>query len=70
MEDPGSRLKPKLYPRTLLARRYYEEASDSNREEEFRRHWNGFLDQDLPQLIDVLKDERWIWERDEECDAD
>jgi len=37
-----------LYARTFLKRRYYEEASDSDREKEIRRHWGEFLKHDLP----------------------
>jgi hypothetical protein len=65
---PGKSSQAKAVSSHLLGTGYYEEVSD--REEEFRTHWNGFLDQDLPQLIDVLKEDRWIWERVEECDAD
>ena len=42
MENPGTGLNPKLYRRTFLSRRFYEEASDSEREEEIRRHWAEF----------------------------
>ncbi len=62
MEKPGSRLNPKLYRRTFLTGRLYEEASEGDREEEIRRVWTEFLDGDLPQIDAALKEERWIWE--------
>jgi hypothetical protein len=58
---PGKSSQAKGVSSHLLGTGYCEEVSGSDREEEFRRHWNGFLDQDLPQLIDVLKEDRWIW---------
>lgn len=65
MEKPGSRLNPKLYRRTFLRPEFYEEASDSDREEEIRRVWAEFLNDDLPRIDAALKGEGWIWESDE-----
>jgi hypothetical protein len=62
IENPKGGLNPKLYRRTFLTGRLYEEASDSDREEEIRRVWTEFLDGDLPQIDAALKEERWIWE--------
>ena len=62
MENPGTGLNPKLYRRTFLPRRFYEEASDSEREEEIRRHWAEFLNDDLPRIDTALKEAKWTWE--------
>ncbi len=65
MEKPKRGLNPKLYRRTFLTGRHYEEASDSDREDEIRRAWAEFLDVDLPRIDAALRGERWIWESDE-----
>ncbi len=50
IEKPGTGLNPKLYRRTFLTRSFYEEASEGNREEEIRRHWEEFLRGDLREI--------------------
>lgn len=60
--DPETSSHPNLYHRTFLTPEFYEDASDSAREEEIRRHWAGFLKEDLPRIDAALKEEKWIWE--------
>ncbi len=63
--DPDTDDYPNLYRRRFLTPEYYEEASESDREEEIRKHWAEFLGDDLPRIDAALKEERWIWESDE-----
>jgi hypothetical protein len=65
IEEPRRGLNPKMYRRTFLTRRFYEEASDSDREAEIRRRWSEFLNEDLSRLDEVIQGQRWIWESDE-----
>ena len=65
VEKPKRGLNPKLYRRTFLTGRHYEEAGDSDREDEIRRVWTDFLDGDLPRIDAVLRGERWVWGSDE-----
>jgi hypothetical protein len=62
--DPETDKWPKLYRRTFLTPQHYEDASDSEREQEIRRHWTEFLQNDLSQIDEMLKKESWIWEED------
>jgi len=55
VENPGTRLNPTLYRRNFLTPKLYEEANDSEREEEIRRRWTEFLEEDLPRIGEVLK---------------
>ena len=67
--DPDTSKYPKLYHRTFLAPVFYEEATDSEREEEIRKHWTEFLEEDLPQIDAALRNERWMWPQYSETDS-
>ena len=62
VEDPDTDGWPKLYHRAFLSPGFPEDALDSEREQEIRRQWNRFLDNDLPQIEEALRREAWIWE--------
>ena len=49
-----------LYTRVFLNRGGYEELNQEEREEEIRRHWDEFLDNDLPRIEAALRREAWI----------
>ncbi len=51
-----------LFSCHLLRQEAYEDLDDEEREKEIRRRWREFLDQDLPRIDAVLKNEAWIWE--------
>ncbi len=61
--DPATDNYPKLYRRTFLTPEFCEEAAEGDREEEIRRQWAGFLEEDLPRIDAALKEEGWIWDR-------
>lgn len=63
--DPDTNDTPKLYRRTFLHSRFFEEATDEVREEEIRRHWTEFIDKDLPCIEAALERESWVWEPNE-----
>jgi hypothetical protein len=58
-----------IFARPMLTPDFYEDASDSEREQEICRQWDEFLAKDLPRIDAALKNEAWIWES-EEPDAD
>jgi len=43
----------------------YSEATDAEREVEIRKNWDDFLENELLQIDAALKQERWIWEPDD-----
>lgn len=63
--DPDTNDNPKLYRRTFLDSKFFEEATDEVREEEIRKHWTEFLEEDLPRIEAALERESWIWEPNE-----
>ena len=60
--DPETNDYPNLYHRIFLGPGFYKDASESDREEEIRRHWSGFVEDDLPRIRAALSKEEWIWE--------
>lgn len=60
--DPKTDSHPKLYSRAFLTPESYEDASDREREQEIRRQWAAFLEEDLPKINAILKEEAWIWD--------
>lgn len=40
----------------------YEDLYEEEREREIRKQWAAFLDNDLPTINAILKEETWIWE--------
>jgi hypothetical protein len=60
--DPETDSYPTLYHRTFLSPDFSEKSSERQREQEVRRHWNEFLDKDLPRVEEALRKETWIWE--------
>ncbi len=62
LEDPDTSRWPKLYRRAFLTPEIHEDALDSEREQEIRRQWAAFLEEDLPRIEAALKKETWIWE--------
>ncbi len=67
--DPHKSNNPKLYRRTFLTPELFTDGSDQEREQEIRRQWAEFLDEDLPRLQAALKEEAWIWESVETEDS-
>lgn len=67
--DPDTNRHPKFYRRTFLTPQHYEDASDSEREQEIRTQWAKFLEDDLPQIETALKREAWIWKSVETKDT-
>jgi hypothetical protein len=53
-----------IYTNEFLNEEIYEEGSEGDREEVIRRHWTGFIQDDLPRIDEALKNERWIWRQD------
>jgi hypothetical protein len=51
-----------IFIRHLLDREAYEKLDREQREQEIRRKWDEFLENDLPRIEDALKAEAWIWE--------
>ena len=52
-----------IFSRPFLRKGMYEgHITQAEREEEIRRHWDEFLDKDLPRIEEALRGEAWIWE--------
>lgn len=51
-----------IFTRHLLKQEAYEKLGRERREQEIRRKWGEFLDEDLPRIEEALKGEAWIWE--------
>ena len=49
-----------IFTRRDLREEDYEEATDSDREKQIRHHWSKFLDEDLPRMDAVLREDEWI----------
>ncbi len=62
MAQPLSGKWLQLFTRQLLTRESYEKLNHEQREQEIRRRWTEFLDNDLPRIEAALKRETWIWE--------
>ena len=60
--DPETTDWPTLYFRAFLNPKFCETASDSEREQEIRRQWLSFLEDDLPRIEQALRGEAWVWE--------
>jgi len=67
--DPQTSNHPNLYYRTFLTPEFYEDTSDTDREEEISRQWSEFVEDDLPRIRAALSEEEWIWESDEPGDS-
>ncbi len=59
--NPNSRWTA-ILSRTFLNQKMYEDADPVDRDEEIRRRWSLFLEEDLPRIDAAFKEERWIWE--------
>ena len=57
-----------IFARPILFPDLYQDASPDVREQEILRHWNEFLDEDLPRIEAALRREAWIWEPDRRGD--
>jgi hypothetical protein len=51
-----------IYHRPILLPEVYDKLTREQREQEIRRHWEEFLDNDLPRIEEALRREAWIWE--------
>ncbi len=49
-----------IYDKAFLTSKDYENATDEQLAEEIRKHWNRFIESDLPAISETLKKERWI----------
>ncbi len=45
----------------FLKQDMYLNTTDEEREQEIRKQWAAFLDQDLRRIDEILKKEAWIW---------
>lgn len=50
-----------IYGKSFLKPKDYEEENDEQLEKEIRKHWAEFMTNDLPKIIEVVKEEKWIW---------
>ena len=57
-----------IYHRPILLPEVYDKLTREQREQEIRRHWGEFLDNDLPRIEEALRREAWIWESGETDD--
>ncbi len=64
VENTRKGTNPKLYQRSFLTPRSYEDYSEQEREREIYRQWTKFLE-DLDRMKATLREETWIWESDE-----
>jgi hypothetical protein len=69
LEDPDTEEYPKLYSRAFLTPEHYRKHTEDEREQEVRRQWGEYIDEDLPRIDEALREERWIWESVEENDS-
>lgn len=51
-----------IYGQDFLRAKSYEDTSDEEIREEIKKHWNQFVEHDLPQIRDAMRAETWIWE--------
>jgi hypothetical protein len=51
-----------VYHRPILLPEVYDKLTREQREQEIRRHWDEFFDNDLPEIEKALRREAWIWE--------
>jgi len=65
LEHPDTSAYPKLYSRVFLTPEAFEAAGDGEWEDEIRRQWNGFLEEDMPRIEAAVRRETWIWESTE-----
>lgn len=56
---PSTRWTP-IFTRRYLREEDFEDATDSDREKQIRHHWTKFLDEDLPRMDAVLREDEWI----------
>ncbi len=51
-----------IFSRHLLREEAYADLDEKERNEEIRRRWNQFIEEDLPRIEAALKKETWIWD--------
>ena len=51
-----------IYHHPMILPEVYDKLTREQREQEIRRHWDEFLDNDLPRIEEALRREAWIWE--------
>jgi hypothetical protein len=49
-----------VYSRSFLKAKDYEDADDEQLEKDIRKRWVEFTNNDLPKIIEVVKEEKWI----------
>ena len=49
-----------VFTRRYLREEDYEDATESDLEKQIRHHWTKFLDEDLPKIDAVLRENEWI----------
>lgn len=52
-----------IYDKTFLKARDYEDANSEQLEKQIRKQWSEFMSNDLPRIVEVVREEQWIWER-------
>lgn len=50
-----------LYGKPFLKPSDYDDADNEQLEKEIQKHWAEFLSNDLPKIMDAIKEETWIW---------
>lgn len=58
-----------LFSRPLLEREAYYELDEQQREQELRRKWQPFVEEDLPRIDEAVKSEAWFRESGEPDDG-
>lgn len=53
----------RIYVQTFLEQRSYKDATEEELTEEIRKHWRQFAENTLPQIIEAVRAEAWIWEQ-------
>ncbi len=57
-----------IYSRRLASQPLLEESEFEGIEQEIRKNWADFLENDLPQIDAALKQESWIWQEPDESE--
>ena len=58
----SGKLWSQIYSRTVLQKASYEGASEEITQE-ITKHWERFVQSDLPKIVDAVRSEAWIWKQ-------
>lgn len=51
-----------IFKRSILSAKVYETASIAGLEPEIRKKWKLFYEQDLPEMMEFIEKQAWIWQ--------